>query len=531
MGTVLLPVYNVAVKYRLTATAVLAAAAIALALWLARPAPIIATDQEQPRLNQAAPTPHGTSVVVQSLVAGHDGLSSVELLAVAGPAQPSSAILTVQLLNSAGEVVAEQDFAGVKHNAPLRLDLPPQPHSKGHSYLLKLSGSPDNIATAWAYSLDGYLAGSLTIDGQPQAGDLYFKSSYTYLWPAALGDAAASLWGLAAVAVPMWLLLFAPGALLLGVLGPVGGLARPPGARWGLSLGLSVSLLALAWLWAGVAGWRWSPAGLWVVYGALGLAAIGRALLGWRRRGWPRVRLETLALAAIVLASVLVRLLAVRDLALPAWVDSSHHLLIARLLELGGQIPASYQPFLPVDVFYYHFAFHVLLVSLHWLTAMPLADAALLLGQVLNGLIPLAAYALAWGLTGRRRAALAAALVAGLVSYFPGYFVNWGRYTQLTGLLVLGPAAAVLWRALRPAGPGRWSSFRLAVLAAVLAAGVLLAHYRVLAFYAAFALVAFLAHARQRRAWVALALAGAGGALLSLPWLGRLAAQAILPVA
>jgi hypothetical protein len=69
----LLPVYNVAVNTRKAVAAALAAAAVGLALWLARPTPITANDQQQPRLNQAAPAPHGTVVVAQSFVAGPAG--------------------------------------------------------------------------------------------------------------------------------------------------------------------------------------------------------------------------------------------------------------------------------------------------------------------------------------------------------------------------------------------------------------------------------------------------------------------------
>ena len=39
-------------------------------------------------------------------------------------------------------------------------------------------------------------------------------------------------------------------------------------------------------------------------------------------------------------------------------------------------------------------------------------------------------------------AGLVAALAASLVSYFPAYYVSWGRYTQLTAMILL-PAAIV----------------------------------------------------------------------------------------
>jgi hypothetical protein len=526
-------VYNRRVFRRKPALALLTLIALGIGLWLARPGPITAVDQEQPRFDQAAPVPRGQAVLTQTLVANRGGFSAIDLLAVVYPADPPTAALTIEIRDSGGRVLAQRVLSGLAHNAPVQLSFPPQPHSAGQTYLLRLSGTPDNNATVWAYDLDGYLPGALAFDGKPQPGDLRFSTSYTYLWPSLAGDALAALGQLVVLSVPLALVLWVPGALLLAAFDPRGGLLRTAGARWGVALGLSATLLALAWLWAGVVGWHWSPASLGGAYIALGALAVARlaARLSRHRLTWPRPRPESLGLAAILLTSVVLRLLAVRDLSFPAWVDSPHHVLVARLLETSGQVPASYQPFLPIGVFYYHFAFHALTVTLHWLSGLSLVDTTLLLGQVLNGLMPLAAYALAWGVTGRRRAALAAALVVGLVAFFPGYFVNWGRYSQLTGLLVLGPAAGSFWRALRPAAGARKVAGQAIVVAAMLAAGVFLAHYRVLIFYVVFAFVALLAHLRQRRAWRGILLIGAGAMAISLPWLARLTVQAVLPLA
>jgi hypothetical protein len=302
---------------------------------------------------------------------------------------------------------------------------------------------------------------------------------------------------------------------------------------------LSLTLLALGWLWAGVVGVHWTPVSLGAVYLVLAALAVARGLAWARARRWrwrrhasgPRLNVHTLSLSALVLAGLLLRLLAVRDLAFPPWVDSSHHALVTVLLEAAGQVPASYQPALPVGVFYYHFAFHALAVSLHWLSGQPLVDTILFLGQVLNALLPLSAYCLAWGFTGRRRAAWVAAFVVGLVSFFPGYFVTWGRDTQLAGLFILGPAAAALWRAMQqPAAAGRPVQWRAISLAGMLAAGVFLAHYRVLFFFVILAAVALLAHLRRRQAWRVLVLAAAGALLVALPWVVRLLTQAILPL-
>jgi len=524
-------------QLRLTSLAMLLA--IAGGLWLARPAPIIATDQEQTRLDQAAPVPSGSATLIQTVVPGHSGFSAIDLLAVVYSDNPRSAVLTVQIMDGAGRMIVQRDFQGLAHNAPIHVDFPPQINSAGQSFQVRLSGTAGNKATVWAYDLNRYTPGGLVFNGQPLPGDLRFSTSYTYLWPDMLADTLRALGRVLAAALPLVLILWLPGALLLDVLGAGSIWLRLGGARLAAAIALSIALLALAWLWAGVVGWHWSAVGLWAAYVILAGAGLARLfwLLRQRRFSWPRPRPDSAGLALILLASVVVRLLAARDLAFPAWVDSSHHVLIARLLAAAGQVPAGYQPALPIDVFYYHFAFHALDVTFSWLTGQDLVSATLFLGQVINGLLPLSAYALAWGLTGRRRAALVAAFVVGLVSFFPGYFVTWGRYTQLTGMLLLGPAAAALWRGLRlPAAPPgstlAWLGvkWRPVTLAGLLAAGVFLGHYRVLFFFVVFAVVALLAHLRRRQTWVVLASAGLVALVITLPWVVRLTSQAVLPL-
>jgi hypothetical protein len=234
-------------------------------------------------------------------------------------------------------------------------------------------------------------------------------------------------------------------------------------------------------------------------------------------------------MAFILLLSLAARLLAVRDLAFPQWVDSPHHLAIARLLAESGRVPTGYLPLLPIEQFTYHFGFHAFAATVHWLTALPLVEVLLLVGQLLNGLTPLAAYTFVVGLTERPRAGLAAAFFAGLVSLFPGYYVSWGRYTQLTGLLILAPALAVVWRAVRPRADG-WAAFHFRDIVAVglLAAGLLLTHYRVLAFFAMFALAALAGGGRG--GWKGSGVVTALAVLLTAPWLLRLGAQAVMPM-
>lgn len=244
-----------------------------------------------------------------------------------------------------------------------------------------------------------------------------------------------------------------------------------------------------------------------------------------RRHRWRR-SLPIVGLITILIVGLIARVAAVQHLAYPVWVDSPHHDLVAQLLAEAGRVPDDYGALMPVSAFTYHFGFHTLAVAYAWLTGLERPDAILLLGQVLNALMPLSAYAFAWWTTRKRWVAVGAAAIVGLVSLFPGYYVSWGRYTQLTGLVILGPLLGLLTTSVESQGWDRRSAWQ-SVLIGVLAAGLVYAHYRVLAFALMFALALLIV--RRRLPW-RIWLASSGIALvLTGPWLWRLVQVWIAP--
>lgn len=499
--------------------------------------PITTSDVEQARYNVAAPLPRSATRVGQTFVPLHNGLSSIELLAVVYPDGVVTETVTLRLLDAEGREVAARTFNNpFRHNDPLRLTFTPQSHSAGQTYTLWLEGSANNQITAWAYALDGYVPGAQLTEAGPATGDLRFITTYTYLWPDIVHEAVIGLGQVSLLAPMLWLVLFAPGQLALIFLFPKSQWPLSFGTRAGLALALSLSLVSLTWLWISVVGLRWSALTLGGGYGLVGLSLLGRAFYIFRRERyvirWTQSPAQ-LALLMMILLALITRLLAIRDLAAPLWVDSSHHLLIARVLAETGHVPANYQPVLPVDRFYYHWGYHVLLVSAHWLARMGWPQLMLVLGQVLNALMPLAVYAGTELLTRRPRAGVVAAFVVALLSFFPSYYLSWGRYTQLVGLLILAPLVGLLWYALRP--EDRWAAIhhhphrgRLTIGLSLLVAGLILAHYRVSVFWGVLALVALACGGRQ--GWKGLGWMTVVSGLLTLPWLIQLFQQAVLPV-
>jgi hypothetical protein len=340
-------------------------------------------------------------------------------------------------------------------------------------------------------------------------------------------------------------LLVAPGWLVLDLLG----LRRDRDAaeQTALAVGASLALAVVAMLWTTVAGVRWLRWPTVIVFCVGVVACIWRWPRGHRSKpsaagGWPSDRgigaaWPAWAVFATFVFALAVRLAMVRDLVAPAWVDSVHHALLAsRIADLGG-LSADLGPALATVSNTYHPGYHVIAALFTWLTDLGLPQAMLLLGQVLNALMVPAVYLLAVSLTADRGVGAAAALVTGLVSTYPAIYTNWGRYTQLAGLLVLCAAAALTLRALDSAGSSRPSRRAHVLLAALVIAGLALTHYRVLGFFVCLVAAYLLGqrygrHTRWpvvRRDLATLSVIGIVALLVAGPWLARVARDLWFP--
>ncbi|MEP7188237.1 MAG: DUF6541 family protein, partial [Roseiflexaceae bacterium] len=345
------------------------------------------------------------------------------------------------------------------------------------------------------------------------------------------------------------LLLFGPGLLIERALLPAARL--PAFVRPTLWLGLSLSAIALLYEWATLLGIALTPLVLALLAIACGLAVIWRIWTDDGRRttddgqaskstGWSVVGgRSSAALLAILALTGWTRISEIRHLALPNWVDSIHHALMIRVAAERGQAPISLRPYLPVDQLPYHWGYHVFVAAAMQLSSLNLPQSILVTGQALNALHALAVAGLATYLWRRPLAGIAAALTVGLLSIFPAYYLSWGRYTQLTGLLLL-PALMIVWLELLKTDRAD-KQLRLAIMLALLLAGLSLIHFIVLVFALCFMVVSGLAWAlgripadgaaRRTLVWSRLAwAAGSAGIALALawPWLWLLATRALL---
>ena len=314
------------------------------------------------------------------------------------------------------------------------------------------------------------------------------------------------------------------------------------------AVGLSIALSALVALWLFVPGIRLDGLAVAAFYGACLVAilfSLARRAVHTRwaalfsDRGF-RFRLSAFVVGLFGLAALTAwRFYQARGLLLPAWVDSVHHtLIVKKIMEYGG-LPPDLSPYLPVP-FSYHYGFHLITALFASIANLTPAQAVLAFGQVLNACVALSVYRLAtafvpkvvWGegadgFSGKAYLpvlrGLAAALLVGLAFQMPAYYLSWGRYTLLAGLVVMGPtlaAAYEFWQDPRDVRAG--------VRFVILLAGVFLVHYFAALLVGMFLLVlgiAALWKAARQRDWrcipwqlVALSLLGVG---LAAPWLWR----------
>ncbi len=323
-------------------------------------------------------------------------------------------------------------------------------------------------------------------------------------------------------------MIIIPGLALLLRIAPTAGASALE--RFTLSVGLSLSLIPPLYLWLTWSGVAMRPA---IVYPAL-IAFLIAILVSLRRIpvAAPALTLDGsiwhLFIAGSTALTFWLRFEQIRDLALPVWVDSVHHALLIRVSVERGVAPLSLRPYLPVDGLTYHWGYHVFMATLAQATSIhtPESLPRLMLwsGQLMSALMVPAYAALALRLWQRPIAGSVAGLVVGLASVMPAYYVSWGRYTLLTGMLML-PAALIALDALRRnPGPGA------AALLAFLLAGLSLVHFVVfvLTLAACAALLMTESSTAWRRMVVWLGIALAGALAMTAPWIVLLASR-VLP--
>ncbi len=302
-------------------------------------------------------------------------------------------------------------------------------------------------------------------------------------------------------------------------------LARP--AIW---VGASLALIPLVYLWVTTAGLRVTP--LLINILAL-LVAGGLGWVAWRTPpgagkalGVPPSMLMLFGL--VTLLAIWTRVEHIAGLVFPPWVDAVHHATITRVVAETGQVPYSLRPYLPLDRFAYHWGYHAIAATTLHGTGLSLPTTMLWLGQALGVLQVVTIGSCAAALWKRPLAGIVAATVVGFVSIMPAYFLSWGRYTLLTGLVLLPAVMVLTWYSAAQTSR-RWIG-----LLTLLLAGLLTIHFVAAGFALLWCAAVWLGRAGwERSRWQQLAgLASAAGLaiLLVAPWLAVLVGQTVQAV-
>jgi hypothetical protein len=312
----------------------------------------------------------------------------------------------------------------------------------------------------------------------------------------------------------VFIVLFLPGMVWMGVTRPA---RMDPIEQIAEAAGASLALTGLVALALFVAQIRLSAGSLIGIYLAvLTAAGVIIALRGLRLHFngyW------LLALAA-TLGVIAWREYQIHGLVLPVWVDPVHHVLLVRkILEYGG-VPPDWLPYLPVPM-YYHFGFHVLAAAFAFWSQMQPAQAVLIFGQVINAMVALSVYRLAKAAWGSWVSAALAGLLTAFAFHMPAYYLSWGRYTMLAGMVVLPLAMAAILEVRRdPGDKAAWARAALysgaVCFCEYLNLGLLLVFLLVVA--GAEALRALRARSLRVIAWQPF-VASALGAVITSPWL------------
>ena len=382
-----------------------------------------------------------------------------------------------------------------------------------------------------------YTSGSLYQSGLPEDGQAAFRLSYSRRKAfVGLGWEAISWAGILALGLFLFIL---PGWGLFSLFWPDWA-GRTWPEKMGLSAGLSLALYPLLLLWTDILGLHLGAIYAWLP------PITGLGIILWRNRKRFTIRtfrvahplkisLADVTFIMILIMIVFTRFWDIRSLDVPMWGDSYQHTMISQLLVDNGGLFSSWHPYTELTTFTYHFGFHASVAVFDWITRINMSKAVLWVGQLLNVLAVIVLYPLATKVGHNRWAGVVAVLVAGVLSPMPMFYVNWGRYTQLAGQVILPVTVWVMWSILANSlsPTGKKEMIGIVTIGSISFGGLALTHYRILILAVIFLIVLWIIHVRrstfllilQRTFWV-----GVGGGLLFLPWFIRVFSGKILSI-
>lgn len=431
----------------------------------------------------------GTNTIGQTFLARHDGLSGVEIFLA--PKTKGDGILELSVFD-----IADADSAIVKASLPLDtvaqsgyylFSFRPVDASFAHTYYFEISISDGGAVYSASGDPSSYLDGGMYFNGSPNNRQLKFSVRYQPMLQIVGILRQFGSWVLESTLAALLFLL--PGLSLLILVGKhLHQLSL--GEKLGLAGGLSASLLPTLYsfaYWFGISPGQWLT---WGVFLLSGLVVIWWVINSIRYKSFLESKKSSIWIPDLTLIIVLcmvsfTRFWAIRTLQAPIGLDPIHHTAIIQLILNNDGLFQSWLPYAPYQTFTTHFGFHLLTAAYIWVSNLESLHAILISAQTINLLSVLAVYPLALRFSNNNRwAGVGAVLTVGLLTPVPAFFLNWGRYPQLVGQLIL-PATCWLFLQLLDTQKGRLSTI---LLGGLTLAGITYSYYRLPYYFIAFAL-------------------------------------------
>ena len=197
-------------------------------------------------------------------------------------------------------------------------------------------------------------------------------------------------------------------------------------------------------------------------------------------------------IVGILLLTLSTRLIIAYQYPYLAGDDSLHHSLITNMVATTGKLPYTMLPYDSANLNHYHLGLYAMTGPLQLLAGIHSTEALLWFSQFLSGICGLGVF-LFLDRKVSRQAGILGMISVGLFSVFPSWFVNWGRFTQLSAQTILLPAVLITWEALTSISDNNKllnkKTLMELLLAGFLNAGVCLLHFRVAVFMLALILI------------------------------------------
>lgn len=461
-----------------------------------------------------------TQSIGQTFTARYNGLEGIEINVNPDKLKKGKIILHLRHdpRESTDIATSEIQISRFSKSNSYKLKFSPQNQSLNHDYYITLELIGDSLLSVAIAPGDSYQNGALYCNNEPLDNQLWFNLVY---------NRKLALLGII-IEILGWIKYLAVGFFLFII--PGWGFLLFLDQRWtdkywyekiGLSAGLSLAVYPILFLWTHIIGLNLGAIYAWLPP-LIGITIIlwkkYREIIGFRfsLNKIKRAKITDILLLIITAMIIFVRLWAIRNLPAPMWGDGFQHTVISQLLVDNKGLFNSWQPYAEIASFTYHFGFHTLVAVFHWITGISLPQATLWTGQILNILAVLCLIPLVNKINKNPWGSIFCIFLAGLISPMPMYYLNWGRYTQLAGQIILIACVYYAWECFD--NKYNWQLFFINCL---IMGGLALTHYRVLFFALCFYLSYFLFNFRFnfKNTTKSILIIGIGSLVIFFPWL------------